>query len=99
MITPTSDKISLTVEFLYATKYTWRKVIVLTAGSGGLDALFANQRKINISLPAYDQNGHAANMEFLIRHLYEQHLTDRRKEFFVLDDTVLVYLIPRPFQR
>ncbi|KAL8830431.1 MAG: hypothetical protein Q9191_001429 [Dirinaria sp. TL-2023a] len=27
-------------------------------------------------------------MNFLIRHLYEQHLTDPRKEFFVLDDTV-----------
>lgn len=60
------------------------------AGSGGLDALFANQRKINLSLPAYDENGHAANMDFLIRHLYEQHLADPRKEFFVLDDTVLV---------
>jgi len=60
----------------------------LTYSSGGLDALFSNQRKITLSLPAMDEKGKPANMNFLIRHLYEHHLTDHRKEFFVLDDTV-----------
>ena len=85
------NEIPLTVEFLCDYERVYRKDAKLTAGSGGLDALFANQRKINLTLPAYDEDGHAANMDYLIRHLYENYLTDHRKEFFVLDDTVCVF--------
>ena len=70
------------------TPYAAIDIALLTSSSGGLDALFSNQRKINISLPAEDEHGLPANMTFLIRHLYEHHLTDHRKEFFVLDDTM-----------
>lgn len=71
----------------------WSASIVVNAalliyGSGGLDALFSNQRKINLSLPARDHMEEPASMNFLIRHLCEHHLTDHRKEFFVLDDTM-----------
>ncbi len=63
-------------------------VALLTYSSGGLDALFSNQRKINLSLPARDEMEEPASMSFLIRHLCEHHMTDHRKEFFVLDDTM-----------
>ena len=61
---------------------------MLMSISGGLDALFSNQRKISLALPARDAKGQPINMDFLIHHLYEHHLSDHRKDFFVLDDTV-----------
>lgn len=80
-----SDSIPLTVEFLYVPKTAFAALIF---GSGGLDALFSNQRKISLSLPAQDRKGRPANMDNLIHHLYEHYLTDHRKDFFVIDDSM-----------
>ena len=61
---------------------------ILTLSSGGLDVLFSNQRKLNVALPTQDAKGQTANMDFLIHHLHDHYLTDHRKDFFMLDDTV-----------
>ncbi|EOA84477.1 Ubiquitin- modifier 1 [Exserohilum turcicum] len=56
--------------------------------SGGLEILFANQKKYNLSLPAKDELGQPANIAYLVRHLCGNVMKDPRKELFVLDDTV-----------
>ncbi|USP78066.1 hypothetical protein yc1106_05340 [Curvularia clavata] len=56
--------------------------------SGGLEILFANQKKYDLSLPAKDESGSPANIAFLVRYLCDNVMKDPRKELFVLDDTV-----------
>ncbi|CAG5159218.1 uncharacterized protein ALTATR162_LOCUS5473 [Alternaria atra] len=56
--------------------------------SGGLEILFANQKKYDLALPARDESGEPANVAFLVRHLCDKVMKDPRKELFVLDDTV-----------
>jgi ubiquitin related modifier 1 len=50
--------------------------------------LFSDQRKHQISVSQRDENGNAANVAFLIRYLCEKVMKDRRKDLFVLEDTV-----------
>ena len=57
--------------------------------SGGLESLFSDQKQIQLALPAKDEAGHPANMDFLIRQLYQKHLKGR-KDFFIVDDAVFV---------
>ena len=64
--------------------------MVLTCLSGGLEMLFSNQRKHQISLPAKGDNGQAANVAFLVRYLCQYLMKDRREELFVMDGTVFV---------
>ncbi|OAL49082.1 ubiquitin related modifier 1 [Pyrenochaeta sp. DS3sAY3a] len=56
--------------------------------SGGLEILFANQKKYSLSLPTKDDSGAPANVAFLVRYLCENVMKDPRKELFVLDGTV-----------
>ncbi|KAL8737954.1 MAG: hypothetical protein Q9181_001217, partial [Wetmoreana brouardii] len=55
---------------------------------GGLEMLFSNLRKHSISLPKRDENGNVSNAAFLVRYLCNHLMKDRRKELFVVDDTV-----------
>ena len=57
------------------------------SGSGGLESIFSNQKQIKLALPAKDEIGQAANMDYLIRYLTQNHLKGR-KDFFILDDAV-----------
>lgn len=66
-------------------------MVFAECSSGGLESLFSNQKQIQLALPATDEEGHPANMEFLIRQLYQKHLKGR-KEFFIVDDAVFVSL-------
>jgi len=50
--------------------------------------LFSDQRTHRISLPAQDDRGGRPNVAFLVRHLCDHVMKDRRKELFVMDDTV-----------
>lgn len=63
---------------------------MLTNASGGLEMLFANERKLSLKIPAKDDSGSRSNIAFLVRHLCETVMKDPRKELFVLDDTVCV---------
>ncbi|KAF2844930.1 ubiquitin related modifier 1 [Plenodomus tracheiphilus IPT5] len=56
--------------------------------SGGLEMLFANQKKYTLALPAQDEAAQPANVAFLVRHLCERVMKDPRKDLFVLDGTV-----------
>ena len=64
--------------------------VVLICLSGGLELLFSNQRKHQISLPAKDEDGQTANVAFLVQFLCQHLMKDRRKELFVMDGTVFV---------
>jgi len=56
--------------------------------SGGLEILFANQKKCSLAMPSQDETGKPANVAFLVRHLCDKVMKDARKELFVLDGTV-----------
>ena len=58
--------------------------------SGGLEMLFSKQRQHQLSIPATDESGDPANAGFLVRYLCQHLMNDRRKELFVLDETVYV---------
>ena len=63
---------------------TW----VHNVSSGGLELLFANQRRYTIKLPDVGKNDEAVDMDFLIQHLCENLLKDRRQDMFVLNRTM-----------
>ncbi|KAJ4305717.1 Ubiquitin- modifier 1 [Kalmusia sp. IMI 367209] len=56
--------------------------------SGGLEMLFSNERKLDLTIPSKDENGTCSNVAFLVRHLCDTVMKDPRKELFVLDGTV-----------
>jgi len=56
--------------------------------SGGLELLFANQKKYALTIPSKDESGAASNVAFLVRYLCDNVMKDPRQEMFVLDDTV-----------
>jgi ubiquitin related modifier 1 len=62
----------------------------LKRSSGGLEILFSDQRKHQISIPSNDEKGDVANLAFLIRYLCEKVMKDQRKDLFVLEDIVYV---------
>lgn len=62
--------------------------LCLTFYSGGLELLFANQKKYSLSIPSKDDTGAPSNVAFLVRYLCDEVMKDPRKDMFVLDDTV-----------
>lgn len=48
--------------------------------------LFSNQRSHRIQIPAKDSSEQPANVGFLVRHLCENLMKDKRKDLFVLED-------------
>lgn len=61
---------------------------LLTYRRGGLELLFSNKRQHTVTLPYVDEQGHAANLAFLVRYVCENLMKDRRKDMFILDGTV-----------
>lgn len=61
-----------------------------TVDSGGLEILFSNERKHNISLPVQLNDGNPPNIAFLLQYLVENVMKDERKELFILEDNVYV---------
>lgn len=85
------DSVPLIVEFTYDYRgYPIPPDMILITRSGGLEMLFSNQRKHAMSLPSTDENGKTSNLAFLVRYLCEHVMKDRRKELFVIADTVFV---------
>lgn len=56
--------------------------------TGGLEILFANERKHKVTLPAQLENGTRPNISYLLQYLVDNVMKDRRKELFVLEDNV-----------
>jgi ubiquitin related modifier 1 len=52
--------------------------------------LFANERKLALSIPAKDNSGASTNVAYLVDYLCDNAMKDPRKELFVLDGTVYV---------
>lgn len=48
--------------------------------------LFADQKKLEVQLPAQDSKGQPATVGFLIAHLCATAMTDGRKDLFVLEE-------------
>ncbi|KAL8700186.1 MAG: hypothetical protein Q9201_005582 [Fulgogasparrea decipioides] len=82
------DNLPLTIEFGYEVMEITLRCVMLMIPSGGLEMLFSNLRKHSISLPKSDEHGNASNAAFLVRYLCNHLMKDRRKELFVVDDTV-----------
>ncbi|PGH14447.1 hypothetical protein AJ79_03090 [Helicocarpus griseus UAMH5409] len=55
--------------------------------TGGLEALFSNQRKHTLSLPANPEN-EPFTIATLVHHLCENVMKDTRQELFVVDGAV-----------
>ncbi|KAF2180949.1 ubiquitin related modifier 1 [Zopfia rhizophila CBS 207.26] len=56
--------------------------------SGGLEMLFSNQRKHQLSIPTKDEAGSPSNIAYLVKYLCENVLKDPRKDLFILDGSV-----------
>ncbi|UPX17327.1 Ubiquitin- modifier 1 [Ascochyta rabiei] len=56
--------------------------------SGGLELLFANQKKHSLSIPSRNDCGEPSNVAFLVTYLCDKVMKDPRKDMFVLDGTV-----------
>ncbi|KAF3010065.1 Ubiquitin- modifier 1 [Curvularia kusanoi] len=56
--------------------------------SGGLELLFANQKKHTLSIPDRDESGAPSNVAFLVKYLCDNVMKDPRKDMFVLDGSV-----------
>ena len=50
--------------------------------------LFADQRRLDVSLPARDDADQPATVAHLVRHLLARELRDSREELFVVDGRV-----------
>ncbi|RAO72069.1 uncharacterized protein BHQ10_008081 [Talaromyces amestolkiae] len=56
--------------------------------TGGLEMLFANERKHSLAIPAKTSDGKKPTIAWLIQYLVENLMQDTRKELFILDDYV-----------
>ncbi|KAI6814827.1 hypothetical protein KC315_g15323 [Hortaea werneckii] len=56
--------------------------------TGGLEMLFSDQRKHQISLPSKTPEGGPSNVAFLIHWLCDNLMKDPRRDMFVLEGTV-----------
>ncbi|KAI1175442.1 Urm1-domain-containing protein [Nemania sp. FL0916] len=61
-------------------------ISILVEFTGGLEMLFADQRRHTLSIPAIDGNKRPVTIAYLIGHLCDNTMKDPRKELFVLDD-------------
>lgn len=59
---------------------------------GGLEILFDNERKHNVTLPAQLSDGNPPNISFLLQYLVDNLMKDQRKELFVLEGNVYVIM-------
>jgi ubiquitin related modifier 1 len=66
------------------------EVDTLALTSGGLEILFSNKRRHDISIPASMDSGKRPNITYLLRHLVDNVIKDERKELFVLDGHLYV---------
>lgn len=62
--------------------------------SGGLEMLFSNERKHDITLPSRLDDGSQPTIAYLLKHLVENVMQDQRKELFIMEDNVYVGLNP-----
>ena len=60
--------------------------------SGGLEMLFSNERKHEITLPARTNDGRPPNIAYLLQYLVDNVMKDQRKELFIMEDNVYVSL-------
>ncbi|KAJ5638807.1 hypothetical protein N7528_001197 [Penicillium herquei] len=56
--------------------------------TGGLEILFANERKHKISLPGRLDDGSNPNISYLLHYLVDNLMKDQRKELFIMEDNV-----------
>ncbi|KAL2760791.1 hypothetical protein ACRALDRAFT_1073508 [Sodiomyces alcalophilus JCM 7366] len=56
--------------------------------SGGLEMLFDDQRRYDVSIPAITKDGKPTNIAFLVDYVCQNLMKDSRKELFVLDEHI-----------
>lgn len=87
-----SDPISITVEFTYYHSCHENLQILIAFYSGGLEILFSNERRHNIQLPGLLNDGSRPNIAYLLPYLVDNVMKDQRKELFIMEDNVYVFL-------
>ncbi|MCJ1375479.1 Ubiquitin- modifier 1 [Loxospora ochrophaea] len=65
-----------------------KQLPIVVEFTGGLEMLFSNQRKHHIKIPAFNNEGQASDMAYLVRHLCQSLMKDPRKELFIKDGTI-----------
>jgi len=63
-------------------------ISIMVEFTGGLEMLFSNQRQHRVSIPAVLDDARSPNIGFLIDHLVENVMRDKRAELFLLDGHV-----------
>ncbi|ERS95722.1 ubiquitin-related modifier URM1 [Sporothrix schenckii 1099-18] len=64
---------------------TGETIPIVVEFSGGLEMLFADQKRLDMQLPVLDTQGQPATVGFLISHLCATAMSDGRKDLFVLE--------------
>lgn len=82
-----SKTMDLIVEFTLV-RIPYQFLPPLTYSSGGLEMLFSDKRKHEITIPVAQEDGSPSTAAFLIEWLCDNLMKDPRKEMFVLDNTV-----------
>lgn len=65
-----------------------RLIGCLSNSRGGLEMLFSDERKHQLSIPPRDEKGDGVTVGWLVQHLCEKVMRDPRRELFVLDGHV-----------
>ncbi|GAP89091.1 putative ubiquitin-like modifier 1 [Rosellinia necatrix] len=63
-----------------------RQLSVVVEFTGGLEMLFSDQRRHELSIPAIDKNDKPVTIAYLIQYLCENTMNDTRQDLFILDD-------------
>ncbi|GKZ27535.1 Ubiquitin-modifier 1 [Aspergillus brasiliensis] len=56
--------------------------------TGGLEILFANERKHSVTLPSRLDDGSRPTISYLLGHLVKNNMKDQRQELFILEGNV-----------
>ncbi|GAT30764.1 hypothetical protein RIB2604_03601050 [Aspergillus luchuensis] len=66
--------------------------------TGGLEILFANERKHHVTLPSHLDDGSRPTISYLLGHLVKNYMKDQRQELFILEGNVYVPSHPMGIQ-
>lgn len=66
----------------------WTAISDSCYDSGGLEILFANERKHDVAIPARLSDGSRPNIAYLLQYLVDNVMKDERKDLFILEDNV-----------
>ncbi|ELQ39109.1 hypothetical protein OOU_Y34scaffold00514g26 [Pyricularia oryzae Y34] len=79
--TQQAPSLNIVVEFSYCANFLHHEL----GKRGGLEMLFADRRRLQLTVPKSDDRGKPLTIAALIDHLCQHEMNDGRKDLFVLD--------------